>query len=66
MANMDIGQSFNKLDALQSVAKDIEEAFDSQGISSMLYSTPSTPEEIQARKEQELREHQEAIDQGYM
>lgn len=31
MANMDIGQSFNKLDALQSVAKDIEEAFDSQG-----------------------------------
>ncbi|WCM86895.1 hypothetical protein [Acidovorax sp. NCPPB 3576] len=66
MANMDIGQSFNKLDALQSVAKDIEEAFDSQGISSILYSTPSTPEEIQARKEQELREHQEAIDQGYM
>lgn len=66
MAKMDLGQSFRKLDALQSVAKDIEEAFDSQGLSSMLYSTPSTPEEIRERKEKELREHQEAIDQGYM
>ncbi|GKT02308.1 hypothetical protein AVKW3434_22985 [Acidovorax sp. SUPP3434] len=66
MAKMDLGQSFSKLDALQSVAKDIEEAFDGQGLSTMLYSIPSTPEEIRERKEQAARDHQEAFDQGYM
>ncbi len=65
MVSMDLDQMFGKLDRLQEAAGEIKQAFARQDLEGLLYSIPTTPEERQAQREQELRDHAESLAQGY-